>query len=41
VPVLLERYGPEATAQAAAATKSGKSAASGRGREFGTAIERK
>jgi ATP-dependent Clp protease ATP-binding subunit ClpA len=42
VPVLLERYGPEATAQAAAATKSGRSAASSRGgREFGTAIERK
>ncbi len=37
VPVLLERYGPEATAHAAAATKSGKSAASGRTREFGTA----
>ncbi len=42
VPVLLERYGPEATAQAAAATKSGKSAAgSTRSRDFGTAIERK
>jgi len=41
VPVLLERYGPEATAHAAAATKSGKSAASSRTREFGTAIERK
>jgi ATP-dependent Clp protease ATP-binding subunit ClpA len=41
VPVLLERYGPEATAHAAAATKSGKSAASTRNREFGTAIERK
>ncbi len=37
VPVLLERYGPDATAHAAAATKSGKSAASGRTREFGTA----
>ncbi len=31
VPVLLERYGPEATAHAAAATKSGRSAVSGRG----------
>jgi ATP-dependent Clp protease ATP-binding subunit ClpB len=41
VPVLLERYGPEATAHAAAATKSGKSSASNRTREFGTAIERK
>jgi len=41
VPVLLERYGPEATAHAAAATKSGKSATSNRTREFGTAIERK
>jgi ATP-dependent Clp protease ATP-binding subunit ClpB len=41
VPVLLERYGPEATAHAAAATKSGKSVASNRSREFGTAIERK
>ena len=41
VPVLLERYGPEATAHAAAASKSGKSAASTRNREFGTAIERK
>jgi len=35
VPVLLERYGPEAHAHAAAAGKSGKSAASGRGREIG------
>jgi ATP-dependent Clp protease ATP-binding subunit ClpA len=35
VPVLLERYGPEATAHAAAASKSGKSAAMGRGRELG------
>jgi len=41
VPVLLERYGPEATAHAAAATKSGRSAASGRLRELGTANERK
>jgi ATP-dependent Clp protease ATP-binding subunit ClpB len=41
VPVLLERYGPEVTAHAAAATKSGKSAATNRTREFGTAIERK
>ncbi|HUI82710.1 MAG TPA: AAA family ATPase [Candidatus Binatia bacterium] len=41
VPVLLERYGPEATAHAAAATKSGKSTATGRGRELGTAPDRK
>src|SRR6201996_1714836 len=41
VPVLLERYGPEATAHAAAATKSGKSTTSNRTREFGTAIDRK
>jgi len=41
VPVLLERYGPETTAHAAAATKSGRSAASNRTREFGTASERK
>ena len=41
VPVLLERYGPEATAHAAAATKSGRSTTSSRSREFGTAIERK
>ncbi len=37
VPVLLERYGPEANAHAAAASKGGKIAASGRGREVGTA----
>jgi ATP-dependent Clp protease ATP-binding subunit ClpB len=37
VPVLLERYGQEASAHAAAATKSGKSAASGKARELGTA----
>ncbi len=37
VPVLLERYGPEASAHAAAASKGGKVAASGRGREVGTA----
>jgi ATP-dependent Clp protease ATP-binding subunit ClpB len=36
VPVLLERYGPEASAHAAAASKSGKSAASGKARELGT-----
>ena len=36
VPVLLERYGPEAT-HAAAATRTGKSAAGIRGRELGTA----
>ena len=41
VPVLLERYGPEATAQAAAATKSGRSAVSGRVRELGTAGDKK
>jgi ATP-dependent Clp protease ATP-binding subunit ClpB len=41
VPVLLERYGPEATAHAAAATKSGRSTTTNRTREFGTAIERK
>jgi len=40
VPVLLERYGPEGSAQAAAATKAGKSS-SGRNREFGTAVDRK
>ena len=37
VPVLLERYGPEASAQVAAAGKGSKVAASGRGREVGTA----
>lgn len=38
VPVLLERYGPEASVQAAAAAgKSGKSMSSGRTRELGTA----
>jgi ATP-dependent Clp protease ATP-binding subunit ClpB len=37
VPVLLERYGPEASAQVAAAGKGSKMAASGRGRELGTA----
>jgi ATP-dependent Clp protease ATP-binding subunit ClpA len=42
VPVLLERYGPEAVAHAAAATKSGgKTAATTRTREFGSAGERK
>ena len=41
VPVLLERYGPEATAHAAAATKSGRSAVSGRGRELGIAGDKK
>ena len=42
VPVLLERYGPDASAHAAAAGKAGKvSGASRGGREFGTAIERK
>jgi ATP-dependent Clp protease ATP-binding subunit ClpA len=43
VPVLLERYGADASAHAAAASKSGRSAASGRGREFGTAssVDRK
>jgi hypothetical protein len=34
VPLLLERYGQEATAQATAAGKSAKAASSGR-REFG------
>lgn len=37
VPVLLERYGPEANAQVAAAGKANKGASGGRGREFGTA----
>jgi ATP-dependent Clp protease ATP-binding subunit ClpB len=37
VPVLLERYGPEASVHAAAAGKSGKSVNSGRIREVGTA----
>jgi hypothetical protein len=41
VPVLLERYGPEATAHAAAATKSGRSAISSRSRELGTAADKK
>jgi ATP-dependent Clp protease ATP-binding subunit ClpB len=41
VPVLLERYGPEANVHAAAAGKSGKTTTTGRGREFGTALERK
>jgi ATP-dependent Clp protease ATP-binding subunit ClpA len=41
VPVLLERYGPDATAQAAAAGKAGKMTGTGRGRELGTAGERK
>jgi hypothetical protein len=42
VPVLLERYGPDASAQAAAAGKAGKVTGTGRGgRDFGTAIERK
>ena len=41
VPVQLERFGPEATAHAAAASKSGRSAATTRTREFGTASERK
>jgi len=37
VPVLLERYGSEGSAQAAAAGKSGRSVNSGRTRELGTA----
>jgi ATP-dependent Clp protease ATP-binding subunit ClpA len=42
VPVLLERYGPDASAHAAAAGKAGKMTGTGRGgRDFGTAIERK
>lgn len=41
MPVLLERYGPELTAQAAAAGKSSKSIASSRGRELGTASDKK
>ncbi len=41
VPVLLERYRPEVAAHAAAAGKSGKSVASSRGRELGTAGDRK
>ena len=42
VPVLLERYGPEANAHAAAASKGAKVASSGRGREVGTAsLDRK
>jgi ATP-dependent Clp protease ATP-binding subunit ClpB len=42
VPVLLERYGPDASAHAAAAGKAGKMTGTSRGgRDFGTAIERK
>jgi ATP-dependent Clp protease ATP-binding subunit ClpB len=41
VPVLLERYGPEASAHAAAASKSGRSAVSGRGRELGTGSDKR
>ena len=42
VPVLLERYGPDAVAQAAAAGKGSKVTGTSRGgREFGTASERK
>ncbi|HKD84082.1 MAG TPA: AAA family ATPase [Terriglobales bacterium] len=41
VPVLLERYGPEASAHAAAATKSGRSTISTRSRELGTAADKK
>ena len=42
VPVLLERYGPEFSTQAAAAAgKSGKSVVSNRGRELGTAGDKK
>jgi ATP-dependent Clp protease ATP-binding subunit ClpA len=41
VPVLLERYGPDASAHAAAAGKGSKMTGTGRGREFGTAGERK
>ncbi len=42
VPVLLERYGPELSTQAAAAAgKSGKSVLSNRGRELGTAGDKK
>jgi len=43
VPVLLERYGPEAHAYAAAASRGARVASSGRGREVGTApsIDRK
>ncbi len=41
VPVLLERYGPEASMHAAAAGKSGRSAASGRGRELSIGSEKK
>ena len=41
VPVLLERYGPEASAQAAAASKSGRSTVSGRGRELATGRDKK
>ncbi len=40
VPVLLERYGPEANVHAAVASKSGKAASSGRMREFGTASDK-
>ena len=36
VPVLLERYGPDASAQAAAAGKAGKMTGTRGGREFGT-----
>ena len=41
VPVLLERYGPEANAQAAAASKSGRSTVSNRTRELGTGTDKK
>jgi ATP-dependent Clp protease ATP-binding subunit ClpA len=41
VPVLLERYGPEASAHAAAAGKSGRSSVSGRSREVGTGSDKR
>jgi ATP-dependent Clp protease ATP-binding subunit ClpB len=41
VPVLLERYGPEANAQAAAASKSGRSSVSSRTRDLATGTDKK
>jgi len=41
VPVLLERYGPEANAQAAAASKSGRSSVSNRSRDLATGTDKK
>jgi ATP-dependent Clp protease ATP-binding subunit ClpA len=41
VPVLLDRYGPEANAQAAAASKSGRSSVSNRSRDLATGTDKK